>query len=99
MTELILHHYDTSPFSEKIRVIFGLKGLAWHSVIQPVIMPKPDLTPLAARWGIPQIVMTSLSGVRAPNTLAAIPMQTTRPACGLATIIMPAKTGRATVST
>ena len=28
----ILHHYDYSPFSEKIRLAFGLKGLAWHSV-------------------------------------------------------------------
>ena len=50
MTELILHHYDRSPFSEKIRVIFRLKGLAWHSVIQPVIMPKPDLTPLTGGY-------------------------------------------------
>ena len=28
-------------------MIFGLKGLALRSVIQPVIMSKPDLTPLA----------------------------------------------------
>ena len=50
MPELILHHYDTSPFSEKVRVIFGIKGLAWRSVIQPVIMPKPDLTPLTGGY-------------------------------------------------
>ena len=25
---LILHHYDASPFSEKIRKIFGMKRLA-----------------------------------------------------------------------
>src|SRR4051812_42878849 len=46
MTEIILHHYDTSPFSEKPRVMFGLKGLAWRSVIQPVTTPTPALTPL-----------------------------------------------------
>jgi glutathione S-transferase len=43
MPEIILHHYDTSPFSEKVRAMLGIKGLAWRSVIQPVIMPKPDL--------------------------------------------------------
>jgi glutathione S-transferase len=48
--EYILHHYDTSPFSEKPRLMFGLKGLAWRSVIQPNIMPKPDLTPLTGGY-------------------------------------------------
>ena len=48
--EIILHHYDTSPFSEKPRVVFGVKGLAWRSVIQPVIMPKPELTPLTGGY-------------------------------------------------
>src|SRR5215212_2835763 len=48
--EFILHHYDTSPFSEKARVMFGIKGLAWRSVIQPVIMPKPDLIPLTGGY-------------------------------------------------
>lgn len=49
-TEVILHHYDTSPFSEKVRVMLGLKGLSWRSVIQPVIMPKPDLIPLTGGY-------------------------------------------------
>ncbi|HLI67512.1 MAG TPA: glutathione S-transferase family protein [Caulobacteraceae bacterium] len=48
--ELILHHYDNSPFSEKVRLLFGLKGLSWRSVIQPTIMPKPDLTPLTGGY-------------------------------------------------
>ncbi len=48
--EIILHHYDTSPFSEKVRLMFGLKGLAWRSVIQPNIMPKPDLLPLTGGY-------------------------------------------------
>ena len=46
MSELILHHYDLSPFSEKVRLIFGLKGLAWRSVIAPMTLPKPELMPL-----------------------------------------------------
>jgi glutathione S-transferase len=50
MTDFILHHYDTSPFSEKPRVMFGVKGLAWRAVEQPVIMPKPDLTPLTGGY-------------------------------------------------
>lgn len=48
--EIILHHYDTSPFSEKVRLLFGIKGLSWRSVIQPVIMPKPDLIPLTGGY-------------------------------------------------
>ncbi|HLZ73591.1 glutathione S-transferase family protein [Phenylobacterium sp.] len=48
--EIILHHYDTSPFSEKVRVMLGIKGLSWRSVIQPVIMPKPELIPLTGGY-------------------------------------------------
>lgn len=50
MTDLILHHYPTSPFAEKVRVALGIKGLAWQSVIIPVIMPKPDLMPLTGGY-------------------------------------------------
>jgi glutathione S-transferase len=47
---IILHHYDSSPFSEKVRFMLGVKGLDWASVIQPVIMPKPDLIPLTGGY-------------------------------------------------
>jgi glutathione S-transferase len=50
MSGLILHHYDTSPFSEKVRLLLGLKDLAWDSVQAPVIMPKPELTPLTGGY-------------------------------------------------
>lgn len=50
MPELLLHHYDPSPFSEKIRLCLGWKGLAWRSVIQPQIMPKPHLVPLTGGY-------------------------------------------------
>ena len=44
--EIIFHHYPASPFSEKVRVAFGIKQLAWRSVEIPNMMPKPDLIPL-----------------------------------------------------
>jgi glutathione S-transferase len=47
---VILHHFDRSPFSEKIRVIFGFKELSWRSVRIPPIMPKPDLMPLTGGY-------------------------------------------------
>jgi glutathione S-transferase len=50
MTDILLHHYDNSPFSEKIRLALGLKGLAWRSVIQPNMMPKPQLLPLTGGY-------------------------------------------------
>jgi glutathione S-transferase len=50
MTDIILHHYEISPYSEKVRVGLGLKGLAWGSVEIPVIMPKPDLTALTGGY-------------------------------------------------
>ena len=50
MTEIIFHHYAASPFSEKIRVVFGMKKLAWRSVDIPNMMPKPDLMPLTGGY-------------------------------------------------
>ncbi len=50
MSEIILHHYDASPFSEKIRLILGRKGLAWRSALQPNVMPKPELVPLTGGY-------------------------------------------------
>jgi glutathione S-transferase len=50
MQELIFHHYDFSPFSEKIRLIFGIKNLSWRSVTIPSILPKPDLIALTGGY-------------------------------------------------
>ena len=50
MSDLILHHYSTSPFAEKIRLILGHKQLAWKSVFIPMIMPKPELTALTGGY-------------------------------------------------
>ena len=50
MSDLILHHYPTSPFSEKVRLILGHKQLSWKSVIIPRIMPKPDVLALTGGY-------------------------------------------------
>ena len=50
MSDLILHHYPTSPFAEKVRLILGHKQLAWKSVFIPMVMPKPDLTALTGGY-------------------------------------------------
>ena len=47
---LILHQYDISPYSEKIRGALGFKRLAWLACDQPVIMPKPELTALTGGY-------------------------------------------------
>ena len=50
MAGIIFHHYSTSPFSEKVRIAFGIKGVSWQSVDIPVMMPKPDLMPLTGGY-------------------------------------------------
>lgn len=47
---ILLHQYDGSPFSEKVRVCLGIKQLTWSAVDQPVIMPKPDLLTLTGGY-------------------------------------------------
>lgn len=50
MHELILHHYPTSPFAEKARLLLGFKQLSWRSVSIPPVMPKPHLTALTGGY-------------------------------------------------
>lgn len=50
MAELILHHYPSSPFSEKVRLVLGYKRLAWKSVIVPSTLPKPDVVALTGGY-------------------------------------------------
>jgi glutathione S-transferase len=47
---IILHHFDESPFSEKVRLVFGLKNIAWSSVRISRIMPRPDLMPMTGGY-------------------------------------------------
>ena len=46
----VLHHYKISPFSEKVRLVLGYKGLAWRSVSVPNILPKPDVLALTGGY-------------------------------------------------
>jgi glutathione S-transferase len=50
LPDIYLHHYPNSPFAEKIRAVLGFKKLAWKSVFQPSIMPKPDLITLTGGY-------------------------------------------------
>jgi glutathione S-transferase len=50
MPEIILHHYETSPFAELVRVALGVKQMHWRSVIIPTMMPKPDLVELTGGY-------------------------------------------------
>ncbi|MGH7858178.1 MAG: glutathione S-transferase family protein [Candidatus Binatia bacterium] len=50
MERVILHQYATSPFSEKIRRILAFKKISWSGVEQPIIAPKPNLTPLTGGY-------------------------------------------------
>jgi glutathione S-transferase len=47
---LILHHCDFSSFSEKVRLVLGIKGIPWSSVSIPSSLPKPDYMPLSGGY-------------------------------------------------
>ena len=50
--DIILHNYHkfASPFSEKVRLTFGLKGLSWCSVECPIAPPRPELDPITGGY-------------------------------------------------
>ena len=50
MNQIILHHYDASPFTQKALLMLGIKGLPWHSVETPMMPPKPDLVALTGGY-------------------------------------------------
>ncbi len=50
MSELILHHYAFSTFSEKVRAVLGYKGLAYQSVEIAGLPPRPLLAPLTGGY-------------------------------------------------
>ena len=49
-SEIIFHNYPQSPVAEKVRVAFGIKGLAWRNVEIPRLPPKPMLTTLTGGY-------------------------------------------------
>ncbi|MET0340010.1 MAG: glutathione S-transferase family protein [Polyangiales bacterium] len=50
MTELVLHHYDASPFGRKVRAALGYKNLAWRSAEVAMQPPRPSLATLAGGY-------------------------------------------------
>ena len=50
MTDLILHHYPMSPFSQKIRSLLGYADLPWRSVGVRESPPRPHLAALAGGY-------------------------------------------------
>ena len=50
MTDLILHHYDASPFTQRVLRMLGIKGLEWRSVTTPMMPPKDDLLALTGGY-------------------------------------------------
>jgi glutathione S-transferase len=48
--QIILHHYPQSPITEKVRVVFGMKGISWHSVLIPRVPPRPNLMALTGGY-------------------------------------------------
>ena len=50
MAEILFHHYPLSPFSEKVRRVLAYKQLPWRAVEQPIMAPKPELTPLTGGY-------------------------------------------------
>lgn len=50
MNAPILHHYDASPFTQRVLRMFGIKDLAWHSVTTPMMPPKDDLVALTGGY-------------------------------------------------
>lgn len=47
---IILHHYENSPYAEKVRLMFGLTNQPWQSLISPVWPPRPNVDPLAGGY-------------------------------------------------
>lgn len=45
-----IHHYEASPYAEKIRAMFGLTGHGWGSVLSPPYPPRPNVDPLAGGY-------------------------------------------------
>ncbi len=50
MSDLILHHYALSPFSEKIRAMLGYADLPWLSAITREMPPRPVMATLVGGY-------------------------------------------------
>ncbi|MEO0435936.1 MAG: glutathione S-transferase family protein [Pseudomonadota bacterium] len=48
--QVILHHYENSPYAEKIRLMFGLSKSSWASLLSPAWPPRPNVDPLSGGY-------------------------------------------------
>ena len=46
MTDLILHSYDGSPFTQRVLKMLAIKRARWRWVETPMMLPKDDLVAL-----------------------------------------------------
>lgn len=46
----ILHHYESSPYAEKIRLLLGRGQQTWGSVLSPAMPPRPNIDPLSGGY-------------------------------------------------
>ncbi len=47
---MILHHYESSPYAEKIRLMFGYTDSSWCSLLSPPWPPRPNVDPLSGGY-------------------------------------------------
>jgi glutathione S-transferase len=50
VTDLILHSYDASPFTQRVLKLLAIKGLTWRNVTMPMMPPKEDLVALTGGY-------------------------------------------------
>ena len=50
MHDITLHHYELSPFSQKIRSLLGYTELPWNAVLTSPMLPRPLLTPVTGGY-------------------------------------------------
>lgn len=80
--DLVLHHYGSSPFAEKARLMLGLKGLAWWSVTVPMVMPKPDVVALTGGYRRTPFLQTG-ADIYCDTALIAELLEARQPAASL----------------
>ena len=90
--EIILHHFDSSPFAEKVRLALGLKNLEWSSVEIPMVMPKPNLTALTGGYTYPRDDVQLVTQTVFPAQGATGVPQSLQSACVLLTAPMSTST-------
>ncbi|KAH6611597.1 hypothetical protein Trco_001617 [Trichoderma cornu-damae] len=47
---IVLYYYEISPYSKRVLWYLALKGIKFQQCVQPLIMPRPDLSRLGVRY-------------------------------------------------